>query len=469
MITDIDFEAIFQAGKPWPPTSEANRIARYERETDIWAGEHSRVWGDALRKLRGDKSDVLRIILDFPKRLSTLWGDLLIGEPPIVNSDNDDLPQLLDQIHFWESIYLAIIDISRHGNAVVKVGTRDETVEMKLVPVRYWYPVVSQTDQQEVLGHMLAYTFSATASDTEKKETYLRCEIHNPGSIEYRTYLLTGSSGNQTIVEAATFPGLENYVLLLEDGARDVYVLSNLRTSEDGYGMSDYGTIESLVQELEMRYSHIARVIDMHGSPSMQGPFEPRLNPITGEREVIGGSRFFSLLPGDPPYSYLEWGGQMTAAFEEIQRLANDMYTLSETCPEAFGQAVGQNGPLSGTAIAMRLLAPRAKARRMAMCINSDLLDLIRAVCRLAGLPVRDISLTWQDGLPSDPTEAITRATMAFQAKGMSLETYIRITQELSPEQVQEEMQRIQAEQASAFAGRAPTIELGPAEEGGEE
>jgi hypothetical protein len=83
MLTSLDFLNI---GQPWPPPSEVERLTLYKQNRDLFEGRHDKVFKNWVRLLRDDMQASLEIILNWPKRLSTLFADLLLGEPPQVKA-----------------------------------------------------------------------------------------------------------------------------------------------------------------------------------------------------------------------------------------------------------------------------------------------------------------------------------------------------------------------------------------------
>ena len=87
------------------------------------------------------------MILNWYRRLSTLWPDLLIGERPDIRVDEDNQPefnQLLVDSSFWPEIYKALIDTSRFGIGVVNYPP---------INWRAWFPSVLGLVAPQKSGH----------------------------------------------------------------------------------------------------------------------------------------------------------------------------------------------------------------------------------------------------------------------------------------------------------------------------
>jgi hypothetical protein len=61
---------------------------------------------------------------------------------------------------------------------------------------------------------------------------------------------------------------------------------------------------------------------------------------------------------------------------------------------------------------------------------------------------LQGINISWQDGLPQDMTEAIQQESQAYQAGLTSRETSIRRLYGLDGKELQDELDRIEEEQA---------------------
>src|SRR5512138_2540072 len=162
MITD--YESIFVLRQPWPPADEdtQTRLKLHEKNAKLFKGKHNAVWEDVIRKLRADKSGDLRIVLNFHKLLSRLWSDLVCGEIPGVNSEDqaqlDALKRIIDNNLLWLSTQDGVIDYSKNGTNVLKIRF-DQCGIIENVPPKYWFPVVAISNIKQIKAHIIAYTF----------------------------------------------------------------------------------------------------------------------------------------------------------------------------------------------------------------------------------------------------------------------------------------------------------------------
>lgn len=443
MITDI--EALFAKGAPWPPKDDdtANRLKKYAANESLFMGEHGEVWKDEIRKLRADKSGDLRLVLNFFKRLSLLWADLVCGEAPEVSTESDAEAEAIDRIiedtNFWTVLSDAIIDVSKFGDAVLKIRYDGYGI-VENVPPEYWFPVVDNGNVKRVKAHILAYTIDAreepglidvdvmvsaenqsflpeaTIKAWEKEKPisigrvqYLKVEIHTVGRIEHRLYRIADEKIDAQL-DLNQLPEFRGMVTIEETGLDDfcIQLIQNVTSTKRYHGMDDYLDIADIIRELEWRYAQILRIEDKFSDPWMFGPPIEEQDPRDGEYKITGGSKYINLVEGQSPPGMITWNGELPANFVTIESLMQRLFEISETCKAAFDASAGGQG-LSAQALRIMLTAPLKKANRLQTRATPTIKRLLRLCSALevnAGMAgaveLTDIKITWHDGLPAD-------------------------------------------------------------------
>jgi hypothetical protein len=151
-------------------------------------------------------------------------------------------------------------------------------------------------------------------------------------------------------------------------------------------------------------------------------------DPRTGEL-YLQRSKFYGINEEDTPPSYLTWEGQLTAAFDQLEFLVNQLYTLSEMGAAITGGADSSGNAVSGTAMRFKMVNPLAKARRVTNSLSDPLRKMLSVLCSNmpdideetaepgsgedTKLPYGHISIQWKDGLPDDPREGLEMAKLA--------------------------------------------------------
>lgn len=394
MLTNLEW---IGPGKVFPPEEEKERIKRYEENEKLFLGAHMDVFGNDFARIENElKKRHMRpmAILNYPQLISKKTADFVCGEAPVISAageKGEKLGALLAGMNFEALLYEAAIDISRFGDAPIRIAEDGAS----LVPPMCWFPVVRATDVKKVMHHVVAFLAEG--------EIYV--EIHTPGSVRIRRYEAK-KNGFVTQFGALLYDSGETRTGL-DDFA--VKVLKNVGHSRSVFGMDDYGAIKSIVEAIVWRLACIDRVLDKHSEPSMSGPagalsFDER----TGMYYLDLGNYFKRNGNDDANVEYITWDGNLDAAFSEIEFLVNQLYVISEM-GAAFLEGSGKQGTAqSGTALRLRMTSPRIKAGRIAGVNKQAIRQLVALVAQaggIKGIEAGDISIKFNDGLPDDMME----------------------------------------------------------------
>lgn len=456
MITDLSY---FNIGQKWPPDSEMERLQRYDQNRKLFEGRHELVFKDWIRLLRDDKKATLEIILNWPRRLSTLWADLLLGEPPRITAgetgskEQEQLDKIIKSNNFLNTAYEVAIDLSRYGDGIFKTRY-DKRAIIEAVPPSLWFPVVTADNIKDVQAHIIAWTFEVptpTLLSKDKKTTYLRLEIHERGKITNRLFELQDGIIKNEIDIKTFYPDLEPEIYT---GIDDFLVVPvhNMQTSDRIYGLDDYSDLDSIIQEIEIRIAQISRILDKHADPNMYGPAAALEQNELGEWVVRGGGKYFPVEQGEQPPGYVVWDGKLDAAFREIDLLMEQFYALSETSAAAFGQ-LKQGLAESGSALRRLMMAPLAKVNRIRIRLDPAIKKVLWLASKLEalygnGIELETINIAWNDGLPDDEKEQAEIYSMLVQNGLVSRETALRHLFEFDAETLKQELAKIAVETA---------------------
>ena len=407
MITDL--ESILQEGQVWPPAAEDTRLKLYKQNENLFDGNHAAVYTGLLRLFHESAAEHQKIILtlNWHRRLSTLWPDLLIGELPQVTVSETNqvaINQLLLDTAIWPEAYKAIIDMSRFGTGPIKAYLGEDGLpRAQAVAPSRWFPVLNSSGQ--VVEHLLAWVIDKT----------LNCEIHRKGEVETRTYdVIQGKIASEA-------HGIEINTIARDEYGIDDFLLvpfCNLTTTTNQWGIDDYTPLDPIIKRLETRLARLGRILDAHSEPAMGVPEDAiSKDPNTGATIFDSSARVFPMVEGQQPPQYITWDGQLSASFQEIEFLMDQLYALSETCPQAFGQSISGTAE-SGTSLRLRMMAPLKRVERLRLNLDPSTKKLIWLLARLGGIELdpKDISINWQDGLPNDAYQQMQIEQMGVMA-----------------------------------------------------
>lgn len=445
MITD--YESLFALKQPWPPADADTqaRLALYEKNSKLFQGKHNAVWTDHIRQLRADKSGDLRLVFNFHKLLSRLWSDLVCGEIPGISlkeqAQLDALQRIIADNGLWLKTQDGIIDYSKCGTNVLKIRYDGRGI-IENVPPRYWFPIVALSDVKQVRAHVIGYTFeSGSAEDKKQKYSYLKIEIHRPPVageesyvIEHRLYRLKDGKLDSERLPLETFSEFAGLADIEPTGLvdYDIIDIENKPETDQLIGSDDYSDLNSILQELELRYAQIFRIEDKFADPSMFGPPIEEQDPRDGEFRVVGGSKYITVMEGQQAPGIIDGRGPPATSYTTIEHLMQRLYEVSETCKVAF-DASQAGSALSGTALRLMMSRPIAKAAGIKLRYDSALKRAVRLCSQLEayhGLPgaveVQDFQIDWKDGLPDDPNEEATRDAALVTGRVRSAQGLLR-------------------------------------------
>ena len=468
--TSLDF---LTTGYPWPPPSEVERFNKYEENKMLFEGKHNLVYSSWIKLLREDQKATLEIILNWHKRLSTLWADMLLGEPPKFKSEPEDAVTKHTTDKFLNDCYMTIIDVSRFGDGLLKVRLKNGVAIIEPNTPQVWIPVTAFDNVQEVLAHVLAWVIQKV--DNKGRDIYfLRVEIHTIGLIQNKLFELK-QNFDQSIarfeigkeIELSIITEFKDVLPIQETGVDDFLVIPihNLITSDRSTGFDDYSDIDSIIQELEIRIAQLSKILDEHAAPTLAGPDSlRRIDPRTGQVSFDGLGKYIPMAPEDSAPEYLTWDVQIEAIQYEIDTLLQQLFIISETSAAAFGD-LKQGLAESGSALKRLMLAPLAKVNRLRLRLDPalkkalTLASELEVVNNIAGAKkITDVKIEWQDGLPADDTERAVIDSQEYAAGIVSLDTILR-RRGFDGEALEEEKKLIE-EDKKAEAVTVPEINL---------
>lgn len=467
MLTSLSF---LEPGQPWPPPSEIERLKLYEKNRQLFEGKHNRRFAYLMSFLKNNQKNVLDIILNWYKRLSLLWADLLVGEVPKftagdIESKEQKALSLYTGSNFLNTIYEGIIDISSLGNGIFKIRYDNKVIIEGQNP-SVWFPVTQVNNIKEIQYHVLAWSYKVL--EGKKEQSYLQVEIHEKGGIATKKYELTDAESDckiGTLIEKDfTDTGIDDFLIVS---------VSNLTTTNRITGIDDYSDLSPLIEEMENRITRLSQIFNKHSDPNMYGPAEAMdTDPNTDEVSYQGGGGYFPVERGEQPPGYVTWDGNVDGCFRELEFLMDQLYALSETCPAAFGQSkTGQAE--SGTSLRLRMFAPLAKVNRFKMRLDpaiKEILSIASELDRINGggieIPEEKISILWQDGLPSDAKEMAEIMNIRTGGKPtISQETAIKQQDNLSDADLQKELERIQTDDIQSNPLSSSVFSMGAQEQ----
>src|SRR5690606_35084326 len=143
-----------EPGSAWPPPQSKAAHERFQANRRLFSGRHDLVFQEAVarRGYRDETAEALYFILNYPKRLSTHWADMLFTEPPIITSETaqEPLDELIARSRFLSESYEAALDLSRFGCALLKAYRGEDGAVIESVTPEAWHPVTPRSSTKTI-------------------------------------------------------------------------------------------------------------------------------------------------------------------------------------------------------------------------------------------------------------------------------------------------------------------------------
>lgn len=463
-------EDVVVTGKPWPPSTQQERLLRYAQNKLLYVGRHDQVyaqWASAVTDNPEVQRALVYIAVNLPGAITRLVADLLYGEAGEnlhASCQSPETQKALERIlsdnHVLQTAYeTGGLGASYRGDGVYKVYLENGRARIVSQPAQFWFPIASSANIKQIEKHVIAWPV------TIGERKYLRKEVHDRGVILNFAYELEGNQiGPAVTLETVgeTRPEREETGL----PGFTVFHNPNLALDDELFGLDDYADLDTLFPVYNVLLSRNDLILMKHSDPNMYGPgsnLEPDpKDPLKLRVRTAGG--YFPVEPGEEPPGYLVWDGKLEAAFEQLKLLREAIYLVSETSPAAFGLETEGGVAESGRALRFRLMRTIAKVNRKWLYADPCLKDVMEAALQFeaakgaGGFTPERPSIDRQDGLPNDPLEEAQLAQTRGVERSMTTADAIKTLDKVDEDTAKKRAEEIKAERDAALPsfGRSP-------------
>jgi len=459
MLYDLSF---LDKGKPFPPKGESKRISNYKKNFNFYDGEYSKIRKatySTLDQTNTVKFDVRK--LNLYKVITNKFIALLLNEKPVVKVsgkyDDKKIAEVLSNSDFWGVIKNSTTSFSSVGDGLINTYNGVNGPSVVATNPSCWYKVVNQSNISEVLYHVLMWKME----DNE----HIKVQIHERG--KYSEYVCEYSGkgiGDKVAYKRKGIKTIPKRGRVVNTGLSDFAIssISNNTSVNNIYGTSDYSDVVSFIMGVEKIMAELEMLVDKTIEPILVGPSSMLIeNELTGKAEYKKTDALtVNSKDSVQPY-FLETTGKSEVAENLADRYMGNIYTITEYGEVFF---TGSYANASGKSLEIQMKPALDKASRQIDTIDYPIKKSIVSLLELAGIRVSisDISINWQDGINESLkaiTETInTRVTAGTLSKKSALMQYDNMTEE----QADDEIQRINVEKKVSG-----TVETKTKEEGG--
>ncbi|MEW9697956.1 phage portal protein [Paenibacillus sp. SI8] len=457
--------ALFVTGAQYPPYNDIERLAKYERGRAFFDGKQAEMFDRASELLKGTPFSAqiqkLFIAVNIMDALITKPADLMVGEPPTYESGNPDdteeqraLNRIVEENDITQLIHEIVIGSGIRGDAWIKTyyGDRQdvgETVALGLVaPKTAPEPIVEAVDASTVFPELtrgsrkrfkainIAWVewvtttsipgiapFSLRKDDRVEEIPFLCVERHVPGFIVYERYRLYEAGVDSRFgVPVSTYSigdkvatGRDDDVVETGTARLLIHHVPYKTVDSEWAGIGGIEKLESVLLAISDRLVQIDYILWKHSDPTAYGPELDR----EADGSIRTGGKYIPVSKEDATPGYMEWNGQLEAAFKELDILLGLVYQISETPQWLFGTTLAEDKGGSGTshtdgaAIKARFMPILSKVKRIRVHVDRAIRDALWTAMELENYANEGVDgftpyepvypkINWKDGIPRD-------------------------------------------------------------------
>ncbi|WP_342439331.1 portal protein [Paenibacillus sp. FSL L8-0436] len=453
---------LFYTGAQYPPASEIERLAKYERGRVIFSGRHAEIYDRASSILadtpQAPQLKTLFIAVNIMDVLLTKPADLMVGDPPTYDSgrgpdsrEQQRLDSIVEENDLTQMMHEIVIGGGYRGDSFIKTrfNLRDDFTEAEELgltpPPAVMEPIIEPIDPSIVFPELsrgskkrfkainIAWVeweverstgfLSYLTGVSTNEDPFLNVERHIPGYIIYERYKLITNGLNtfydvpvpvymigEQVGESRIEPTGQTYML--------VEHVPNKTTDDDWRGISSVEKLESVLSAINDRLVQIDYILWKHSDPTAYGP---DVEDST-DGNVRFGSRYIPVDKEDATPGYMTWNSQLEGAFKELDILLGLVFQMSETPQWLFGTTLAADKGGTGTshtdagAIKARFMPILSKVKRIRSHVDRAFRNALWKALALENYGSKDVTgyepveavyptINWRDGIPSNPKE----------------------------------------------------------------
>ncbi len=378
---------LFKVGEFFPHPDHEDRIKRYRNNKKLFKGQHFDVFQKRRSHLTSQQQNLLYISANLPALICKKSADFLFGEPATFDAGVKENSKEQERLEGFEAEndmnilnYESSLGCAFRGDSFYKIrwGQRwSGHVNSKLDPFRvfieaqnpeYVFPETLPGDAKNIFVYHIA--FPVEIENTKGREYFIKVESHYPGQIVERQFranpIETDPVENVPTKFRMYAEVKESYkVTSTEVPFALVSHVPNFALEDDWEGIDDLSEHHSIFDEINMRLSLIAEILDKHSDPAMAVP-PGSLDEDENGQPIFHTQRdkVFEYDGNEPKPEYITWNGQLESAFKELDTLVDFLLMTAEIPPVVLGKDNSGTSGSSGSGIKQRMNSLLLKIKR---------------------------------------------------------------------------------------------------------
>lgn len=371
------------------------------------------------------------IAANITKSIVDTTADFLLGEEPKLTteeSQQDLVDHIVDTADVNTVLFDAVQSAALKGKSYIKLYLLDGFVKAQVIEPD---DVVVYKDLNGKIYKAMILTAIET---TEENTTICLKEEMTLDAIVRSVIELDETKSAKIEMSVKEHPLTASYI---ETEPNYFNIIPLVEVRNNSKALSDIDGCETLILAINKRLSEIDYIITKHADPKMQLP-EGVLDKASADFITTGETTFvhvdgidnknFKMLevnPNDADIKYIQPNLDLSAAYEEIDRLIN--YLLNQTkTSTALIQSLKDGGQVeSAKALKLKLLNTDRKLRQKKNFITKAIKDFFTVACTLLGEAVPMVDVEYVD-IINDKETAVDNAIKLYQAGVISKREAIR-------------------------------------------
>ncbi len=456
----------FYDGDMFPTEAEKARSRETENNYSLYRGR----FGDVLRYFRTpeEKKNQLEVIQNVAGKLSRSFAFLMFTEEVKINVLDENVQARINDFKFRNEfdnrMDESALTQSYGGRAYFEMYLKDGLAYFSELNPACVFPQYSTMNAN---GEPTKIIISWEVKIDEKSYRFIK--THTVGFITYELRKLSTENGeDEGAASLAILDPLLPDVTLGQYEATEldyipVYWVDNIKTGRNIFGMSDYDDLRSLFEDLTRNQSQIATQLKKHASAKMAVP--------VGVLDEFGKVRTENTemfeVPSEKedgmviPQYIVNANPLIDSAFKEQEKILEAIARVADISTLLMDWNVTGGAEKVG-ALKLRILPTLAKVKRKLRPYRRVITDMMVDAMEWEGvatLQPSDVTLEFNDGLPSDPLEDTQVETLRMNAGIQTVEDAVRNLDKLEGEQLATKVQMITDAKAAAPPAFAFTIE----------
>lgn len=472
---------MFREGEMYPHKNHEARIDRYKDNKRLVMGDHLNVFRKHGHKLHASQKELLYISLNLASLISKKSADFMFGESLQViagKGDNSKEQKALDRLTEENEMniknYESALSNAYRGDSFYKIRLGQEfngelppeidayRVIIENQNAEYVFPETMIGDANKIRAYHIAVPerVDEAGSTPENSKYILHVESHYAGKVEYSRFRLfpIEISADGEVISYKIGYEFEEFRQAVSTGVGYPLVVHvpNYSLDDDWTGIDDITEHRSILDEINNRLTQISDILNKHADAPIAVPIGTLREDSNGNVIYnVAQEKVFEIASKDDviPQYITNSNPLVDQAFKELEMLIDLLLSVAEIPSVAIGRNDSGTSGSSGMAIRWRMNSLLSKINRKRQYYDKGLkrvyliAQMLENAVGIDSYEVTVPKLKFKTGLPKDELEQAN--IMAIRTGGkptLSQKTAMMQLDELSEEQVDREIQRMEEE-----------------------